>query len=107
MLLEVVRVALILLLVILLLKYKICWHTILCRPILEYADTVWDQTSVEIFQCLEMPQYKAVRFIDKGQESVLEACAELDLQPHKQICRSLEMKTTERKVKLDTIISRM
>ena len=61
-------------------------YTSLCRPILEYADTVWDPTLAKEIESLEMLQHRAVRFIArlKGRESVTGACSELGLQPLKQ-----------------------
>ena len=61
-------------------------YTSLCRPILEYADTVWNPTLTKEIESLEMLQHKAVRFIARlrGREGVTEACSELGLQPLKQ-----------------------
>ena len=61
-------------------------YTCLCRPILEYADTVWDPTLAKEIESLEMLQHRAVRFIARlrGRESVTGACSELGLQPLKQ-----------------------
>ena len=45
-------------------------YTSLCRPILEYADTVWEPTLAKEFESLEMLQHRAIRFIArlKGRE---------------------------------------
>ena len=61
-------------------------YTSLCRPILEYADNVWDPILAKEIDYPEMLQYRAVRFIAKlrEMESVMEACSELGLQPLKQ-----------------------
>jgi len=65
---------------------KLLAYTSLCRPILEYTDTVWDPTLAKDIASLEILQHRAVRFIAglEGQESVTEACSQLGLQPLKQ-----------------------
>ena len=57
-------------------------YTSLCRPILEYADTVWDPMLNKDIESLELVQNRAVRFISrlKGRESVTEAKTKLGLQ---------------------------
>ena len=54
-------------------------YTSLCRPILEYGDTVWDPTLAKEIESLEMLQHRAVRFIARlrGRESVTGVCSEL------------------------------
>jgi len=42
---------------------KLLAYTNLCRPILEYTDTVWDLTLAKDIESLEMLQRRAVRFI--------------------------------------------
>ena len=44
-------------------KGRLLAYTCLCRPILEYADTVWDPTLTKIIEFLKMLQHRAVRFI--------------------------------------------
>lgn len=63
-------------------KAKLMAYTSLCRPILEYADTVWDPTDKQTSYNIEMVQRKAVRFIKKlkGRQSVTDASTELGLQ---------------------------
>ena len=57
-------------------------YTSLCRPILEYADTVWDPTNKQTMHSIEMIQNNAVRYIErlKGRESVSEARDRLQLK---------------------------
>ena len=57
-------------------------YTSLCRPILEYADSVWDLSLKKTINDIEMVQNRAVRFISrlKGRDSVSEARCELGLQ---------------------------
>ena len=61
----------------------LAYYTSLCRPIMEYADTLWDPTDKRTVDFLEKIQSKAVRFIrnPKGRESVTEAKALLGLVP--------------------------
>ena len=63
-------------------KSRLLAYTSLCRPILEYADTVWDPMLNKDIESIEMIQHRAVRFISclKGRESVTEASSELGLQ---------------------------
>ena len=58
----------------------------MCRPILEYVDTLWVPALAKEIESLEMLQDRAVRFIAilRGRESAMEACSELGLQPLKQ-----------------------
>jgi len=62
-------------------KYRLLAYTSLCRPILEYADCVWDPTSKQLINAIECVQRRAVRYISglKGRESVTEARAKLAL----------------------------
>ena len=64
-------------------KSKLLAYTSLCRPIMEYADTLWDPTDKRCVDSLEKIQSKAVRFIRnlKGRESVTEAKTLLGLVP--------------------------
>ena len=64
-------------------KSKLLVYTSLCRPIMEYADTLWDPTDKQSVDSLEKIQSKAVRFIRniKGCESVTETKALLGLIP--------------------------
>ena len=57
-------------------------YTSLCRPILEYADSVWDLSLKKTINDIEMVQNRAVRFISrlKGRDSVSKARCELGLQ---------------------------
>jgi len=57
-------------------------YTSLCRPILEYADSMWDPSRQKDIDSLEMIQNRAARFISRirGRESITEAKAELGLQ---------------------------
>jgi hypothetical protein len=56
-------------------------YTSLCRPILEYADTVWDPTTIQQIDSIESIQNRAVRFISnlKGRESLTAAKEQLCL----------------------------
>ena len=70
---------------------KLLAYTNLCRPILEYADVVWDPSAKSKIQDIELVQNSAVRFISnlKGRtDSVSEAKDQLQLQ-------SLEKITTD------------
>ena len=51
-------------------------YTSLCRPILEYADVVWDPVCKQSINSLEKVQTDAVKFIAnlRGRTSVTEAC---------------------------------
>ena len=62
---------------------KLLAYTSLCRPILEYADVVWDPSAKSKIQDIELVQNSAVRFISnlKGRtDSVSEARNQLQLQ---------------------------
>ena len=61
-------------------------YTSLCRPILEYSDTVWDPTLAKEMESLEMLQHRAVQLIARlsRRDSVTGSCSELGLQPLKQ-----------------------
>ena len=62
---------------------KLLAYTSLCRPILEYADVVWDPSAKSKIQDIELVQNSAVRFISslKGRtDSVSEARNLLQLQ---------------------------
>ena len=63
-------------------KAQLLAYTSLCRPILEYADTVWDPTQRNQIDAIESIQNRAVRFICKlkGRESTSTAREELGLQ---------------------------
>ncbi len=61
---------------------KLLAYTSLCRPILEYADVVWDPHAKQTIHKIELIQNKAIRFIKniKGRdESVSTARDDLDL----------------------------
>jgi hypothetical protein len=62
-------------------KAKQLAYTALCRPILEYADTVWDPPNKTVIHKIEMLQNRAVRFIAnlKGRDSVTDARNKLNL----------------------------
>lgn len=62
---------------------KLLAYTSLCRPLLEYADTLWDPYLKTTIHDIEMVQNRAVRFISglKGRESVSDARCELGLLP--------------------------
>lgn len=62
-------------------KAKLLAYTSLCRPILEYADTVWDPANKLNSYNIDMVQNRAVRFIKnlKGRESVTDARLKLGL----------------------------
>lgn len=62
-------------------KSRLLAYTSLCRPVLEYADTVWDPTNKTTIDSIENIQRRAVRFISalKGRESVSDARDELSL----------------------------
>jgi len=62
-------------------KFRLLAYTSLCRPILEYADCVWDPTSKQLINTIEGVQRRAVRYISslKGRESVTEARTNLGL----------------------------
>ena len=57
-------------------------YTSLCRPILEYADVVWDPLCKQTVNSLEKVQTAAVKFIAslRGRTSVTEACEWLRLE---------------------------
>ena len=60
-------------------------YTSLCRPILEYADTVWDPTLAKEIESMEMLQHRAVQLIARlrGRESVTEACSKQKRRNHR------------------------
>lgn len=62
---------------------KLLAYTSLCRPILEYADTLWDPAKKQTAEQIENVQRKAVRFISnlRGRESVSDARQRLGLIP--------------------------
>ena len=57
-------------------------YTSLCRPILEYADSVWDPSQAKTIHSIEMIQNRAVRFICGigGRHGVSNAKSELGLE---------------------------
>jgi hypothetical protein len=63
-------------------KGKLLAYTSLCRPILEYGDTVWDPTDTTTSNAIEFVQSQAVRFIKniKGRRGVTEARTQLQLK---------------------------
>ena len=67
-------------------KARLLADTSLCRPLLEYAHTVWDPSRGKDVESIEMTQHRAVRFINcpRGRESITEACSQLGLQTLQQ-----------------------
>lgn len=64
-------------------KCRLLAYVSLCRPVLEYADTLWDPTSRQTIDQIENIQRRAVRFISnlKGRDSVTEERDLLELAP--------------------------
>jgi hypothetical protein len=64
---------------------KLLAYTSLCRPILEYGDTLWDPSDNTTSDAIEHVQSQAVRFIKniKGRRGVTEGRAQLELKPLK------------------------
>ena len=64
-------------------KGKLLAYTSLCRPILEYADTLWDPSDNTSRDAIEHVQSQAVRFIKnvKGRCGVTEVRTQLELKP--------------------------
>ena len=64
------------------LEGKTLAYTSLCRPILEYADVVWDPVCKQTINSLEKVKTDAVKFIAnlRGRTSVTEACERLGLE---------------------------
>ena len=62
-------------------KSKLLAYTSLCRPILEYADTLWDPSDNSSCVAIEAIQSQAVRFIKniRGRRGVSEARIDLKL----------------------------
>ena len=62
---------------------KLLAYKTLCRPILEYSDTVWDPVSKQLSDTIELGQNQAAQFIKniKGRRGVTQACSDLALQP--------------------------
>ena len=71
-------------------KAKLIAYTSLCRPILDYADCVWDPSSRHLIEAIEKVQNMAIRFIKslKGRDSISKARVELQLLPLKDRRRS-------------------
>jgi len=61
---------------------KLLAYTILCRPILEYGNTLWDPADSANIDALERVQSQAIRFINKikGRQGISEAQNKLELQ---------------------------
>ena len=66
-------------------KARLLAYTSLCRPVLEYADTLWDPADNSTIEDIEVTQSKAVRFIKniKERRGITEARSQLQLQPLK------------------------
>jgi hypothetical protein len=62
-------------------KAKLMAYTALCRPIIEYASSVWDPTNKSLIHEIEMIQNNAIRFINnvKGRASITYAREKLGL----------------------------
>ena len=60
---------------------RLLGYTSLCRPRVEYADSVWDTTLDYLINDIEMVQHNAIRFIPalKGRDSVTAAHEKLKL----------------------------
>ena len=68
-------------------KGKLLPHTSLCRPILEYGDTLWGPPEKKNVNDIELLQNKATRFVKniKGRSGVSEARSQLQpLQDHRK-----------------------
>ena len=63
-------------------KAKLLAYTSLCRPILEYAATLWDPYDNRTSDAIEMVQNRSVRFVKniKGRRGITEARTQLHLQ---------------------------
>ena len=61
---------------------KLLAHSSLSRPILEYADVLWDPADAALIQELEAVQNKAIRFVKsiKGRHGITEGRTSLGLQ---------------------------
>jgi hypothetical protein len=66
-------------------KDKLLAYTSLCRPVLEYADTLWDPADNSTAEEIELTQSKAIRFVKgiKGRRGITDARSQLELQPLK------------------------
>ena len=71
-------------------KARLIADTSLCRPVLDYADCVWDPSSRHLIEAIEKVQNMAIRFIKslKGRDSISKAREELQLLPLKDRRRS-------------------
>ena len=63
-------------------KARLLAYTSLCRPILEYADCLWDPSDTSNNNSLELVQNQAVRFIKniRGRRGITEARKELSIK---------------------------
>ena len=60
---------------------KLLAYTSLCRPILEYADCLWDPADKSSSEAIEQVQKQAVRFVKniRGRHGVADALSKLEL----------------------------
>ena len=67
-------------------RARLLAYTSLCRPVLEYADTLWDPADNATSDNIELIQSKAIRFIKniKGRRGITDARSQLKLKPLKE-----------------------